>query len=84
MPGRDGSGPVGQGPMSGRGMGLGGRRGSGRSSGNGSGRGFYRMGYGSIDEATERSLMEKRKGFLETQLDLINQRLSSSFQDREK
>lgn len=79
MPGKDGTGPLGQGPMSGRGMGLG-CRGSGRASG----RGFYRLDYGSLDEGTERSLMERRKGFLETQLDLINKRLSSSFEDREK
>ena len=79
MPLRDGTGPSGQGSMSGRAMGLGCRRGSGRA-----GRGFHGLVHGSLDEATERSLMERRKGFLETQLDLINKRLSSSFQDREK
>lgn len=57
MPGRDGSGPLGKGPMSGRGMGqcnpnsakqgiFGNGRGMGLGCRRGSNKGFHRMGFG--------------------------------------
>lgn len=77
MPGLDKTGPFGTGPM-GRGMGI---CGSGQAA-RGRGRGFRRgggAGWGmmpttfSPDE--EKGILEQQKGWLETQLEVITQRL---------
>ncbi|KUO59430.1 MAG: hypothetical protein APF84_07670 [Gracilibacter sp. BRH_c7a] len=71
MPGRDGTGPMGQGSMSGRGMGLcnpnstsrninRNGRGMGLGCRRGSGRGFFRMGYDLINQRLS-PIQEKKK-----------------------
>lgn len=81
MPGRDGTGPMGQGSMSGRGLGLC----SGtpiRKCGYGLGRGL-RQGYGrncfsySPNSESEKQLLSEQKDLLESRLDFINKKLEN-------
>jgi hypothetical protein len=77
MPFMDGTGPLGNGPGSGRGRGMcaGARRGAGRGSGlaRGGGRGF---GVGASSQADQKAALEQQAGVLESQLDEIKQRIS--------
>jgi len=89
MPGRDGTGPIGAGPMTGRGLGFctganAARYGTGRGLGLGLGlacrRGFGRWfsrGF-AIDEAipkTQKELLQKQKAILEKRLEAIDKQL---------
>ena len=91
MPGRDGTGPIGYGAMTGRGMGVcaeapGLRSGAGFGMGvgcrRGSGRGFGR-GYGwnynpSLDAPrTDKEFLEEQKEFLKNRLDSIDKKLDN-------
>lgn len=71
MPGRNGTGPLGMGPLTGRGLGP-------------CGRGYFsyrrpRLGYGrgyySVNENTDRSFLEDEKAMLEARLKEINETL---------
>ncbi|NLJ57470.1 MAG: DUF5320 domain-containing protein [Tissierellia bacterium] len=81
MPGRDGRGPVGRGPATGRGLGVCGYgRGKGYGYGYGRhcyglafrGRGFNRIGDG---EESRKELLEKQKEFFKSQIELIEKEL---------
>lgn len=88
MPRKDGTGPIGYGPMSGRGLGFctginAGRYGEGmkRSSGRGFG---YRcgVGFGSFFNEepaamTEQEYLTKQKEYLESRLETINKQIES-------
>jgi len=88
MPGRDGTGPMGTGPMSGRGMGhcgpyerqvhawAGRRRLWGRGMGPGFGRGRW-CGFGppALTKAEEEELLQQRKQWLAAEMRQIEQRL---------
>ncbi len=85
MPGRDGTGPLGYGQVSGRGLGLcTGANGAGLGLGFGRGRGFgCRRGYGvnfAADPATARTqkdLLEEQKELLQNRLDIISKQLEN-------
>lgn len=92
MPGRDGTGPMGQGPMTGRGFGACGRArpgayyyGCGRGIGRGMGLGI-RRGFGgwfgqpnaSVDPAEEKEWLKSQKNFLKARLDEIDAYLKGS------
>lgn len=92
MPRRDGTGPMGQGPMTGWGMGpcrwegygygRGGRRmgfgGRGRGYGRGWGRGYGPCyGYAPYDDRTDREILEEERDLLEKRLDYISKQLES-------
>lgn len=93
MPRRDGTGPMGAGPMTGRGMGLcntnrtarlggfGLGRGLGRGLGLRLGRGLWRSSYVSAPEDEKSMLMEQKK-MLEDNLNQINKILSSDSKDK--
>jgi len=72
MPGQNGTGPLGQGPMTGRGLGpCGAGMGRGRGFGRGMGRGMgMNPGYGAVAEpvspADEKAYLEQNLGALET------------------
>ena len=82
---RDGTGPMGQGPMTGRGMGpcaggarLMGGRGMGRGNGIGRGRGFG-MGMGFVPPvyaAPTKERLQSEKAMLEAELKAINEQLT--------
>lgn len=83
---RDGTGPRGMGPMTGRGLGPcgAGKFHSGRGMGLGYGRGYGRGRgicgfYNSfpIDEETERAFLEEERSILETRLRNVEKRLGS-------
>ena len=86
MPGRDGTGPIGVGPMSGRGLGVcsagapgygeGRGLGFGRRGGRGYGRGFG--GYLSSDRddsMTRKEALSEQKKLLKDRLDFVNRQL---------
>lgn len=86
MPGRDGTGPIGVGPMSGRGLGVcsagapgygaGRGLGFGRRGGRGYGRGFG--GYLSSDRddsMTRKEVLSEQKKLLKDRLDFVNRQL---------
>ena len=88
MPGRDGTGPVGAGPMTGRGFGdcaggapgYGAGRGSGLGrgwrGGGGDGRGFGGYAYsGRYDPSTRKEVLAEQKKLMEDRLDFINKQL---------
>lgn len=86
MPGRDGTGPMGMGQMTGRKMGVcaGNRAGQGFGNGRGMGRGFGR-GYGSQLGANsnlaplpqdELSLLKNQAGMLENTLNNVKEKIS--------
>ncbi len=88
MPGRDGSGPLGAGPRTGRGLGIcqgytgsrGGRRGCGWGRGFGFGRGFFGTGRGvqpagrTIDEAN----LKEYRNYLEEELKQVKLELEET------
>jgi hypothetical protein len=85
MPRRDGTGPIGMGPMTGRGFGFCGHRFYGRR--NCFGRGFgpwYGAGYGFApgygqgyfkQDMTEKEFLKNQKEFLESQIELLEKEL---------
>jgi len=86
MPGRDGTGPVGAGPMTGRGLGVcpGGvpGYGAGRGLGLGWGRGCgYGRGFGGYvasdryGSMTRKEILSEQKKSLENRLDFVNKQL---------
>ncbi len=86
MPGRDGTGPIGVGPMSGRGFGVcsagapgygaGRGFGFGRRGGCGYGRGFGRYALSDRDGAmTRKEVLDEQKKLLEDRLDFVNKQL---------
>lgn len=78
MPFRDGTGPMGNGPASGRGRGgcFGGRRGLGRGLGAGRGGRFgWQQGYSTA--ADERTALDDEQGFLEARLASVKRRLAA-------
>ncbi|MDD4334045.1 MAG: DUF5320 domain-containing protein [Desulfotomaculaceae bacterium] len=89
MPREDGTGPVGNGPLSGRGFGFcaganAGRYGAGMEQGFGRGRGAgCRRGYGinyAADPATaktQKKLLEDQKEHLQNRLDIISKQLEN-------
>lgn len=81
MPYRDGTGPMGYGPLTGRGMspcrrGVGFSRGYGRGFGSGFGRGFGR-GYGMMGWEYPPYSLKDHKAALEEELKRINELLAS-------
>lgn len=92
MPRRDGTGPMGKGSMTGRGLGactdnneirqqsgfgFGCRRGFGRGSGRGLGRGFGR-GFGFRNSSkTQKELLNEEKAFLKNQIEEIDKELEN-------
>lgn len=79
MPGRDGTGPMGNGAMTGKGLGI--CRGA-ANAGVGRGRGLgYRRGFGfglienQTVSITQKEMLQKQKDLLENRLELINKRL---------
>ncbi len=81
MPNRDGTGPAGRGPMTGRGFGFCGNRFYG--SRNCYGRGFGRNGFGARFDGTnasEKEFLQNQKEFLKLQIEQINEELKS-FED---
>lgn len=97
MPGRNGTGPVGQGSMTGRGMGFCtgarpanyNRFGYGMGYGRGVGRGLgLRRGYGQyyndiepVEYKSRKEYLVDQKEFLKQQLDIINSQLEDSVED---
>lgn len=82
MPGRNGTGPMGKGPMTGRGMGFcrNGKSNIGLGMGFGFRRGFRRCfdyDINNVEPKTEKSLLEMHKTMLEAQLENIKNRLDS-------
>ena len=93
MPGRDSTGPMGRGAMSGRGLGVctgvnvarrgvGRGLGLGRGDGRGNGRGFGRgVRRGFVQDLaasiSEKELLHEQKQLLEERLDVINKQLES-------
>jgi hypothetical protein len=84
MPRRDGTGPMGFGPMTGRGLGfcnvanvsrMGLGPGLGLGLGLGRGRGFGRRMAYPVDAKTQKELLEQQKAFLQDRLDMINKQL---------
>lgn len=74
MPGRDGTGPFGVGPLTGRGLGLG--------SGYGCRRGRF---YDTVpSELTERDLLSAQKDLLEARLNTINKHLDKTKETNNK
>ncbi len=88
MPRRDGTGPIGMGSMTGRGMGLcntakalGAIGGLGLGLGLGCRRGLRRNGFNNtINSDNIKDLLNEQKAILENRLDLINNQLNN-FQD---
>ena len=77
MPGRDGTGPLGAGPMTGRGAGRCGR-GLGRRFGGGHGRGWG--GVSSVTEigtVDEKQMLREQAQMLQVQLDSLKKRVES-------
>ncbi len=86
MPRRDGTGPMGAGSMTGRGlgvctganaglgMGLGLRRGFGRGLGRGFGRGF---GINQTSSKSQKELLEEQKTMLQDRLEVIDKQLEN-------
>ena len=77
MPRRDGMGPMGMGPMTGRGFGVCGNKFYGR-------RNCYGPGYGAVygygpgnfrQDMTEKEFLKNKKEFLEAQIELIEREL---------
>lgn len=88
MPRGDGTGPMGNGPMSGRGFGscagaTAGRYGAGMGYGFGRGRGFCRWGYGINNQTnpatakTQKELLTEQKELLQNRLDIISKQLEN-------
>ena len=87
MPRRDGTGPMGMGQMTGRGLGFCGNRFYGRRNCYGTGfgrRGFgpgygvgygYGPGYGVKQDISEKEFLKNQKEFLESQIELIEREL---------
>ena len=83
MPGMDGTGPLGQGPLTGRGLGpcgAGFRRGFGRGMGRGLGRGFRRFALAGqpqvvLTEGDEKKILEEELKELELDRKEIEKRL---------
>ncbi len=89
MPRRDGTGPMGMGQMTGRGLGFCGNRFYGRRNcyGTGFGRGGFGPGYGAgygygygpgyfgRQDMTEKEFLEKQKEMLKSQIDIIEREL---------
>ena len=77
MPFMDGTGPLGNGPGGGRGLGMcgGGRRGTGLGSGTGRGMGPCQQ-RSNLAAPDQRSVLGARANFLERQLDRIKRQLS--------
>lgn len=82
MPGRDRTGPLGRGPMSGRGRGVcaGGRMqigtGQGMGFGHGRGRGLNCIA-GLTDPELQKEILEEQKNLLESRLAMISKQLES-------
>ncbi|NMB04212.1 MAG: DUF5320 domain-containing protein [Tissierellia bacterium] len=70
MPGRDGTGPLGGGPLTGRGLGLACRRGFGRGSGFG-----YRIN--PVSPTSQKELLKEQKKLLQERLEAIDKDLDS-------
>ena len=95
MPGRDGTGPAGQGPMTGRGMGFctgarpanyygyGYGRGFGRGMGLRRGFGRYYNDLGPVGYKTQRDFLAEQKEFLKQRLEIINSQLEDLADDSE-
>lgn len=93
MPGMNGTGPMGQGAMTGRGMGVCQGYGLGKGIGQGLGcrrgidrgmvRGVRFNGYNSLlrDDVTDQKALEQRQSFLEAQLKSIKAKLASFSQN---
>jgi hypothetical protein len=83
MPGRDGRGPIGMGPMTGRGFGLCSHSYHGRRNclGRGFGPGYgarFGFGYGPgyfMQDVTEKEFLKKQKEYLESQIRLLEKEL---------
>ena len=73
MPRRDGTGPIGQGAMTGRRMGVCAGNKNGRGFGQGQGRGMgFRRGYGAqVEENNNETLKKDDLSLLKTQADLL-------------
>ncbi|SKC81168.1 DUF5320 domain-containing protein [Maledivibacter halophilus] len=95
MPRNDGTGPLGNGPMTGRGLGLCndgkafgfglGRRGRGLGCRRGFGRGFGRFFYDiNQNPQNQKAILEKQKEILELELKDINDTLKNYSEDDEK
>ncbi|MHC1720316.1 MAG: DUF5320 domain-containing protein [Clostridiaceae bacterium] len=69
MPGRDGTGPIGCGAMSGRGLGIG--------AGYRCRRGFGKFNIGERAALTEKELLVEQKKLLESKIDIISKRLEN-------
>jgi len=88
MPGRDGSGPTGQGSMSGRGLGV--CSGLGRGTRRFFGTGFFckrvqgfrrNINLALITSKTQNEIQIEQKRLLQKELDLVNQQLEDSKKD---
>lgn len=82
MPGRDGTGPLGNGAMTGRGLGLCSGRDAKIGAGFGMGSGFRRgcRRYWAADMVAakpRKEMLEEQKKFLESRLSVINQELEN-------
>lgn len=89
MPQRDGTGPMGEGTMTGRGLGIcsgtnesrGGRglgRGCGRGGGRGVGRGMGRVGgLSDLSAKTPTELLQEEKAILKSRVDALEKRLEN-------
>jgi hypothetical protein len=89
MPGRDGTGPMGAGSMTGRGLGLctganavrygtGFGMGLGFARGCGFGRGFGRgFAFGGVSPETHKELLQEQKKVLENRLEVIDKQLAN-------
>ena len=81
MPRRDGSGPMGYGPLTGRGMGFCARpSGYGMGWGYGMGRG-WRSGYGAFPPMTGQQSLDARKKMLEEELKQVETLLAQERQE---
>ncbi len=78
MPRRDGTGPMGEGAMTGRGAGRGTGLGLGLACRRGFGRGFGRgAAFDQISSKTQKELLKERKTVLQDQLDSIDKQLEN-------
>lgn len=78
MPRRDGTGPMGMGPMTGSGFGFCGNKfyGRGNCYGMGYGRSGYGFGYRPVENITQKEYLQKQKDFLKFELEQINKELN--------
>lgn len=79
MPGRDGTGPAGIGPMSGRGLGIcSGKNAARYSMGLGCRRGFGRYIVGNtVIAKSQKELLQEQKELFEKRLEIINKQLET-------